>query len=103
MIPTGGARTQNADRNSGKSHGSRVWNIRLALGHSMQGKELREMEWSPAKERPPRLCSSDPSTETYVPWHLARDSGRGQIPASAFTLHDAVSLRCPTGATLDFA
>jgi hypothetical protein len=77
-----------------------VWNIRLALGHAMQGKELREMEWSPAQERPPRLCSSDPSTETYGPWHLARDSGRGQIPASAFTLHDAVSLRCPTGATL---
>lgn len=77
-----------------------VWNIRLSLGHAMQGKELREMEWSPAQERPLRVCSSDQSTETYGPWHLAKDSGRGQIPASAFTLQDEISLRCPTGATL---
>lgn len=77
-----------------------VWNIRLSLGHTMQGKELREMEWSPAKERPPRLCSSEQPPETYGPWQLARDSGRGQLSASAFTLHDEVSLRCPTGATL---
>lgn len=58
------------------------------------------MEWSPAKERPPRLCSSEQPPETYGPWQLARDSGRGQLSASAFTLHDEVSLRCPTGATL---
>src|SRR5215472_13836898 len=66
----------------------------------MQGKELREMEWSPVQTRPPRLCSSDQSPETYGPWQLARESGRGQIPASAFTLQDEVSLLCPTGATL---
>jgi hypothetical protein len=77
-----------------------VWNIRLALGFALQGEELREMEWSPASERPPRICSSEQPPETYGPWQLARDSGRGQIPASAFTLHDEVSLRCPTGAPL---
>ena len=77
-----------------------IWNIRLSLGHAMQGGELREMEWSPAKGCPPRISSSDQPPEIYGPWQLARDSGRGQIPASAFTQHDEVSLRCPTGATL---
>ncbi|GHO81861.1 hypothetical protein KSD_96320 [Ktedonobacter sp. SOSP1-85] len=77
-----------------------AWNIRLSLGHSMQGGELREMEWSPAKERPPRVSSSDQPSEIYGPWQLARDRGRSQIPARAFTLHDEVSLRCPTGAPL---
>lgn len=77
-----------------------MWNIRLSLGFATQGGELREMEWSLASERPPRICSSEQTIETYGPWQLARDSGRGQIPASAFTLQDEVSLRCPTGATL---
>ena len=77
-----------------------VWNIRLSLGFAMQGEELREMEWSPASERPPRISSSEQTTETYSRWQWARDSGRDQIPASAFTQHDEVSIRCPTGATL---
>jgi hypothetical protein len=77
-----------------------IWNIRLSLGHAMQAGELRKMEWSPAKERPPRVASSDQPSGIYGPWQLARDSGRGQIPARAFTLHDEVSLRCPAGAPL---
>src|SRR6266487_6325743 len=30
-----------------------VWNLRLSLGKTMQGAELREMEWAPPKEAPP--------------------------------------------------
>ena len=30
-----------------------VWNLRLSLGHAMQGTERREIEWAPPKERPP--------------------------------------------------
>src|SRR5215831_17472854 len=100
MILTDGVRTPNVGRRLWQIACQWVWNLRLSLGHTMQGGELREMEWSPAQERPPRLCSSDQCSETSGSWHLARDSGRGQIPASAFTLHDEVSLRCPTGATL---
>ena len=35
-----------------------VWNLRLMLGHAMQGGEIREIEWSPAKPCP-SLISSD--------------------------------------------
>jgi hypothetical protein len=32
-----------------------VWNLRLTLGKTMQGGEVREIEWAPQKEAPP--CS----------------------------------------------
>jgi hypothetical protein len=40
-------------RNSGKWPGSRVWNLRLTLGKTMQGAELHEMEWAPPKKHLP--------------------------------------------------
>jgi hypothetical protein len=55
-----GALTPSVGRNSGKWPGSRVWNLRLTLGKTMQGAELREMEWAPPKEAPPLYVKVEP-------------------------------------------
>lgn len=80
-----------------------VWNLRLSLGHKMQGGELRDMEWSPPKERPPLLSSSDKAQEVYGPWQWARGAGRGQIGGDAFTLQENGMLQCPAGSFLWFS
>jgi hypothetical protein len=80
-----------------------VWNLRLSLGHAMQGKELRDIEWAPPKERPPVVSASDEIPETYGSWQWAKGGGRGQIGGSAFTMQDDGTLRCPAGATLWFS
>jgi hypothetical protein len=79
-----------------------VWNLRLSLGHAMQGGELREIEWAPPKERPPLLLASENTPEAYGPWQWAGDAGRGRgrLGADAFTLQDNGTLRCPAGAIL---
>ncbi len=79
-----------------------VWNLRLSLGHAMQGNERREIEWAPLKERPPLLLASENTPEAYGPWQWAGDAGRGRgrLEAGAFTLQDNGTLRCPAGAIL---
>ncbi len=64
-----------------------VWNLRLALGHAMQGGALRDIEWAPPKDRPP-LCSVEETiSEVYGPWQWAAAFGRatGRFGADAFT------------------
>ena len=82
-----GALTQSVGRNSGKWPGSRVWNLRLTLGKTMQGAELREMEWASPKEAPPFLVVEENPPEEYGPWQWATSFGRatGLICAEAFT------------------
>ncbi len=64
-----------------------VWNLRLSLGHAMQGSELRDIEWAPPKERPPLYSVSEDSPNVYGPWQWAGDAGRaqGRFAAEAFT------------------
>ncbi len=79
-----------------------VWNLRLIGGHEMQGKELREMEWSGPKALPPLFSPSQALSETYGPWKWAKDAGRphGRFRASDFPVQENGTLRCPTGASL---
>src|SRR2546421_3824131 len=51
--------------------GQWVWNLRLSLGQTMQGTELREIEWAPPKEAPAVLGASEPSPPVNGPWQWA--------------------------------
>jgi hypothetical protein len=64
-----------------------VWNLRLTLGHAMQGGPTREMEWAPPKEAPPRVVAAENPPEEYGPWQWAAAFGRatGRFGADAFT------------------
>src|SRR5215831_939094 len=70
-----GVPTRSADKNSGKSPGSRVWNLRLALGQEMQAGTLREIEWAPAKEAPSLCVAAENAPQEYGPWQWARAFG----------------------------
>jgi hypothetical protein len=82
-----------------------VWNLRLTLGHAMQGSEMRDIEWAPPKERPPLIVASENTSEEYGPWLPSGDAGRarGRFGADAFTLQEDGTLHCPAGATLWFS
>jgi hypothetical protein len=63
-----------------------LWNLRLSLGQTMQGVQLRDIEWAPAKEAPPLLVEEDSPPEEYGPWQWAAAFGRamGLICAEDF-------------------
>src|SRR5438093_8383754 len=67
-----------------------VWNLRLSLGQTMQGGQLREIEWAPPKEAPAAFGASDPPVEEYGPWQWAAAFGRatGRFGAEDFVLHE---------------
>jgi len=79
-----------------------VWNLRLTLGHAMQGKEMREIEWAPPKECPPLCSASEDAPNVYGPWQWAGGAGRarGRFEASVFPLQEDGTLRCPAGSSL---
>jgi hypothetical protein len=79
-----------------------VWNLRLSLGQTMQGVQLRDIEWAPAAESPPVLVAEDPPAEEYGPWQWAAALGRatGRFGAEDFVLQEDGKLRCPAGASL---
>lgn len=58
-IQTAGAPTRSVARNCGKLPESAVWNLRLSLGQTMQGGELRKMEWAAPKAAPPFLVTEE--------------------------------------------
>jgi hypothetical protein len=64
-----------------------IWNLRLTLGKTMQGSEVREIEWAPQKEAPPVLIPVEDPIEEYGPWQWAAAFGRatGRFGADAFT------------------
>jgi hypothetical protein len=79
-----------------------VWNLRLSLGHAMQGSQLREIEWAPPKEAAPFFVAAENPPEEYGPWQCAGEAGRasGRFTADAFPLQENGTLRCPAGASL---
>ena len=79
-----------------------VWNLRLSLGQTMQGVQLREIEWAPAKEAPALFVAEDPPPQEYGPWQLAAAIGRatGRFGAEDFVLQEDGKLRCPAGVSL---
>ena len=79
-----------------------VWNLRLSLGQTMQGTELREIEWAPPKEAPAVFVAEEPSPQEYGPWQWAAAFGRatGRFGAEDFVLQEDGKLRCPAGASL---
>jgi hypothetical protein len=81
-----------------------VWNLRLSLGETMQGVQVREIEWAPPKEAPAVFGAYEPSPEEYGPWQWAAAFGRatGRFGAEDFVLQEDGKLRCPAGASLNF-
>ena len=79
-----------------------MWNLRLSLGQTMQGVQLRDIEWAPATEAPALFEASDPPPPEYGPWQLAAACGRatGRFGAEDFILQEDGKLRCPAGASL---
>ena len=70
----------------------------------MQGVQLREIEWAPAKEAPPVFVAAENPPEEYGPWQWAAAFGRatGRFGADTFVLQENGTLRCPAGASLHF-
>jgi len=97
-----GVRTPSADKNSGRSPESAVWNLRLTLGKRMQGAQPRELEWAPAKQAPPFLVPEENAPQEYGrgPWAAAFGRATGRFGAEAFVEHSDGRLRCPAGASL---
>jgi hypothetical protein len=79
-----------------------VWNLRLTLGKTMQGGEVREMEWAPPKEAPPFLVAEENPPQEYGPWQWAQAFGRatGRFGADAFVLQENGRLRWEARASL---
>ena len=79
-----------------------IWNLRLTLGKTMQGGELRDIEWTPAKPAASVLTPEACSPQEYGPWKWAAAFGRaaGRLGANAFILQEDGTLRCPEGASL---
>ena len=79
-----------------------VWNLRLALGQTLQPGEGREIEWAPPKEATLVFVVPDPQPEEYGPWRKAAEKGRarGRFGAAAFEEQENGTLRCPAGASL---
>ncbi|HEX6509882.1 MAG TPA: hypothetical protein VF221_19830, partial [Chloroflexota bacterium] len=79
-----------------------VWNLRLSLGQTMQGVQLRDIEWAPAKEAPALFVVEASPAQEYGPWQLAAAFGRatGRFGAEDFVLQEDGKLRCPAGASL---
>ena len=79
-----------------------VWNLRLTLGQTMQGGQVRQIEWAPPQESPPLLLAAENPPEEYGPWQWAAAFGRatGRFGADAFVLQENGRLRCPAGASL---
>src|SRR5947209_6172487 len=50
-----------------------VWNLRLSLGHALQGNEMRDIEWASPKERPALVLASENAPQEYGPWQRAGD------------------------------
>src|SRR6266516_4457235 len=74
----------------------------LDFRKTMQGGELREMEWAAPKEAPPFLVAEENPPDEYGPWQWAASFGRatGRFGAEAFTMQENGRLRCPAGASL---
>jgi hypothetical protein len=79
-----------------------VWNLRLSLGHALQGSELRDIEWAAPKEAPPLLVTAENPPEEYGrgPWAAAFGRATGRLGAEAFVLQENATLRCPAGSSL---
>jgi hypothetical protein len=67
-----------------------VWNLRLALGHTLQPGAQRELEWAPPKEAALVVVAAEPTPEEYGPWQKAAEKGRatGRFGATAFVLQE---------------
>src|SRR5947209_1774354 len=101
-IPIAGAPTRSAERRLWQIACQWVWNLRLTLGKTMQGDELREIEWASPKEAAPLFLTWESTPEEYGPWQLAGDGGRarGQIGSSAFVFQENGRLRWEARASL---
>jgi hypothetical protein len=76
-----------------------VWNLRLCLGQTMQGVQVREIEWAPPKEAPPVFIVEETPPEEYGPWQWAAAFGRatGRFGAKGFVLQEDGKLRWEAG------
>ena len=103
-IPIAGVLTPSADKNSGRSPESAVWNLRLSLGKTLQGAQLREIEWAPAKEAPAVLVPEENAPQEYGhgPWAAAFGRAAGRFGVEAFVLHSDGRLRWEAWASLHF-
>ncbi len=74
----------------------------LDFRQTMQGGELREIEWAPPKEAPPFFVAAENPPEEYGPWQWAAAFGRatGRFGAEAFVLQENGTLRWEARASL---
>jgi hypothetical protein len=91
-----GARAPLVVSNGGKSSESRMWNLRLELGHRLHPTPLRTTEFAPAQPQPLQESASEPSADvTYGPPQWARAAQMGGLAGDAFIPQPDGTLRCP--------
>jgi hypothetical protein len=88
-------------RSAGKSSESRVWNLRLELGHHLKPEPVRTTEFAPSLPAAPAQAANAPTpTQGYGPAEPARPWKQGRFSGRDFIRQPDGTLRCPTGQKL---
>jgi len=77
-----------------------LWNLRLTLGHYMQEKPMRQMEWTLPRGLLAYLQADETVYQVYGSWQVARGGPRGKFPDRSFPQQENGTLQCPAGVTL---
>jgi hypothetical protein len=96
-----GARMPLADRSAGRSFRSRVWNLRLELGHHLSPEPPRTTEFAPAlPAASTQSANASAPTQGYGPAEPGQSWKQGCFSGRDFALQPDGTLRCPAGAQL---
>ncbi len=84
-------------RSSGKSSGSRIWNLRLELGRALHPTPMRTTEFAnTTPSSPPASDLSLASPPSYGPPTFAKTWKQGRMSGQDFAPQPDGTLRCPT-------
>lgn len=84
------------DRSAGRSSESRVWNLRLEVGHLLAPEVVRTTELAPALPSVPAEAAAPPiPAQGYGPAEVALPWKRGRFSGHDFVLQPNGTLRCP--------
>lgn len=84
------------DKKVGRSSRSRIWNLRLELGHQLHPTAMRLTEFAEASSPPPENTSvSPPAAPKYGPPTFAKTWKRDRLEGHDFAPQPDGTLRCP--------
>src|ERR1043165_8125782 len=97
----GGAVTRLGARSAGRTSESRIWNLRLELGHHLKPEPVRTTEFAPALSAAPAQAANVLAPmQAYGPVEPAQPWKQGRFSGRDFLRQPDGTLRCPAGQTL---